>query len=185
MQSYENQNKFCQCVLFIIKHGFHYVFCCYLKTHHEFISLSWKSLLICIFTSLIFENVLLETHSADYMNQFRFLSAFSLKCVRILFRLAQSSFYLSYIYKEKFREFSVLALPCWYDRYTAMFSGNWLALRIMGGSEDFVLRWAERQGFSRTPDSLTDAEPRSVHGGEFTKNDSVTQELIWWFGGRC
>ncbi len=45
MQSYENHNKFCQCILFIIKNGFHYVFCCYLKTHHEFISLSWKSLL--------------------------------------------------------------------------------------------------------------------------------------------
>ncbi len=103
-------------------------------------------------------------------------SVFSLKCVRILFRLARSSFYLSYIYKERFREFSVLALPCWYDRYTAMFSRNWVALRITGGSEDFVLRRAERQGFSRTPDSLTDAAVLNLV--RYTEGNS--QRMIAW-----
>lgn len=49
----------------------------------------------------------------------------------------------------------------------------------MGGSEAFVLWWAESQGLSRTSDSraLIDITVLN-HGwfteGEFTKNDSVT-----------
>lgn len=160
------------------------LFCCFLKTYHGFISLSWKSL----FNFYVY---VIDIWKRTSRNTFSWLdepvSVFSLKCVRITFRLAQSSFYLSYIYKEKFREFSFLALPCWYDRYTAIFSRNWLALRITGGSEEFVLQRAERQGFSRTPDSLTDAAVLNLvwyMEGNSQRMIAWQQELIWWFGGR-
>lgn len=125
---------------------------------------------LSLFKSLLFKILLL------WLNQPVQIS-FSLKWITLFYFIFLQVFTctVSWIYQEEFREFSFLALPCWYVRYTDIFESNWLALRIMGRSEVFVLWWAESQGLSRTSESRT-----LIDATVFEPWSGNSQRMIAW-----